>query len=250
MSRRTIALIVSVALAAVATVALISYVRSLENKAFEGTKTVKVFVAKEDIPQGTTSEAAGQSGLFEETVIPQKVAAAGAVGSLDEIRGKVAGVTILRGEQITAARWVAPGTQGGSLPIPTGRVAISIQVDQVPGVAGFVQPGSKISLIGHLDLKPLPGATGAANREIHRVQYILQDITVLAVGPRVVTVQGQPAQQAQAQGQPVLATLALTPAEAEKLTFFRIHGDVTFTLLPAGAKPTRTPGRTQDNAFS
>jgi pilus assembly protein CpaB len=249
MSRRTIALIVSVVLAAVATIALISYVRGLENKAFEGTKTVTVFVAKDTIPQGTTAEFAASNGLFERTVIPQKVVAQGAIGSLDEIKGRVAGVSILKGEQIVSARFVAPGTQGGGLPIPTGRVAMSVQVDIVPGVAGFVQPGSRISIIGHMDLQPPPGATGAQARVIHRVQFILQDIEVLAIGPRVVTVQGQPPAQQQ-QGTQVLATLALTPQQAEKLTFFRIHGDITFTLLPQGARPTTTPGRTQDNAFS
>jgi pilus assembly protein CpaB len=250
MSRRTVALVVSVVLAAIATVALISYVRGLENKAFEGTKTVTVFVAKDTIAQGTTAEFAAQNGLFEKTVIPQKVVASGAIGSLDEIKGRVAGVNILKGEQIVAARFVAPGTQGGGLPIAKDKVAMSVQVDQVPGVAGFVQPGSRISIIGHLDLQPLPGATGSNARTIHRVQFILQDIEVLAIGPRVVTVQGQQPAAAQQAGAPVLATLALTPAQAEKLVFFRIHGDITFTLLPQGAKPTRTTGRTQDNAFS
>jgi pilus assembly protein CpaB len=249
MSRRTVALVASVVLAAVATVALISYVRGLENKAYKGTRTVTVFVAKDTIPQGTTAEFAASKGLFDKAVIPQKVEASGAIGSLDEIKGRVAGVTILKGEQIVSARFVAPGQQGGSLPIPQDRVAISVQVDLVPGVAGFVQPGSHISIIGHLDIQPLPGASGAAARVVHGVKFILQDITVLAIGPRVVTVNGQAA-PAQQPATTVLATLALTPAQAEQLTFFRLHGDVTFVLLPAGGKPVKTPGRTQDNAFS
>jgi pilus assembly protein CpaB len=249
MSRRTVALIASIVLAAIATVALVSYIRSLENKAAAGAKTVSVYVAKDTIPQGTTLEFASSKGLFDKTVIPEKFVAQGSVGSLDEIKGKVAQVTILKGEQIVGSRWVAPGQQGGGLPIPNGSVAISIQVEQVPGVAGFVQPGSRISIIGHLDLQPLPGATGSAARTIHVVKYILQNVEVLAIGPRVVTVAGQAAPPP-ASGTAVLATLSLTPSQAEKLVFFRIHGDMTFTLLPQGAKPAKTSGRTQDNAFS
>ena len=245
MSRRTVALIASVVLAAVAAVALISYVRHVENKSV--VHPVQVLVAKDTIPQGTSAEDASSKGLLVQETIPDRYVPPSAVGSVDQIKGQVAQVTIVKGETIVASRWGAPGTVGTGLPIPNGDVAMSVQVDLVPGVAGFVQPGNLISIIGHLDLQPTTGP--GATRQIHRVQFILQAITVLAIGPRQVTVQGQPAQQ-QAAGGPVIATLALTPSQAEKLDFFIKHGDIYFTLLPQGAKPTTTSGRTQDNAFS
>ena len=249
MSRRTVALIASVVLAAIAAVALISYVRHVESSTTDKKQPVTVLVAKDTIPQGTSAEDASSKGLFVTEAIPKAFVPPSAVGSVDQIKGQVSQVTIVKGETIVASRWGAPGTVGTGLPIPNGDVAMSVQVDQVPGVAGFVQPGNIISIIGHLDLSPLPGATGINARTIHRVQFILQAITVLAIGPRQVTVQGQPAQQQQAGG-PIIATLALTPSQAEKLDFFIKHGDIYFTLLPQGAKPTTTSGRTQDNAFS
>jgi len=249
MSRRTVALIASVVLAAVAAVALISYVRHVENQATVHRHPVLVLVAKDTIPQGTSAEDASSKGLFTQENIPQQFVPPNAVGDVAQIKGQVAQVTIVKGEQIVSSRWGQPGTVGTGLPIPNGNVAMSVQVDLVPGVAGFVQPGNLVSIIGHLDLQPLPGATGASARTIHKVQFILQAITVLAIGPRQVAVQGQPAQQQAANGA-VIATLALTPSQAEKLDFFIKHGDIYFTLLPQGAKPTTTSGRTQDNAFS
>lgn len=253
MSRRTVALVASVVLAAVAAVALISYVRGLENKAFEGTETVSVFVAKEPIPAGTTGEFATQRNLIERTTIPKKVRADGAITSLDEIRGKVAAVTILKGEQIVSPRFVLPGQVRGTLPIPANRVAISLEVGIPPGVAGFVQRGDRISIIAQLSV-PRRGAratgTAAAPTET-RVQFLLQSVEVLEIGQRVVTTtqtgqQGQSTQQSEGR---VLATLALTPGDAEKLAYAIFQGQLYFTLLPEGAKPAGTAGRTAENAF-
>jgi pilus assembly protein CpaB len=251
MSRRTVALVVSVILAAVAAVALLSYVDSLKDEAFKGAKTVEVFVAKETIPVGTTGEAAA-SGLIERTTIPQKVVAEGAISTLDQLKGKVAGVTILKGEQIVAPRFVTPGQVRGQLPIPNGKVAMSVQVGIPPGVANFVQVGSHISILASLSVPKKGGGAQAASEQ--RVQYLLQDVEVLQVGQRTITVtQGQQgAQTTQSEGQ-VLATLALTPAQAEKLGYAILvggTGNLYFTLLPENEhRSTGTPGRTKDNAF-
>ncbi len=242
MSRRTIALVVAIVLAAVATVALISYVRGLEDKAFEGAETVEVFVASDIIPAGTAAEFASSKNLFQRQVIPRKVLADGAVSDLGQIAGKVAAVNIVKGEQIIAVRFVTPGQVKGVLPIPADRQAVSVEVAIPPGVAGFVQPGDHISILAQISVP-------RGEKDETRVQYLLQDIEVLAIGQRVVTVQGQEGgEQNQQQGQ-VLATLALRPAEVEKLVFAKLQGQLYFTLLPKGQKPSSTTGRTKQNAF-
>src|SRR5688572_8606871 len=100
MSRRTVALVLAVALAALATIALISYIRGLEDKAFEGSEVVEVFVAKQDIAAGVTGDTAGQQGLIERRTVPAKVRPAGAITSLEEISGKFAAVQIFKDEVI------------------------------------------------------------------------------------------------------------------------------------------------------
>ena len=252
MSKRTIALVVSVALAAVATVALISYIRGKENKIFEGAKTVEVFVAKDTIPAGTTGDLASSKGLIEKTAVPEKVAAVTAIRSLEEIKGKIAAVTIEKGEQIISPRFVLPGQLKAALPIPTGKVAISVQVGIPPGVAGFVQPGDHVSIIARLSVPKkggFSGPSGTAPSE-NRVQFLLQNVEVLAVGQRVVTVNPQGQQTATTQNTGgLLATVALTNKDAEKLAFAIFEGELYFVLLPEGSKPVTTPGRTSENAF-
>src|SRR5688500_6757777 len=196
MSRRTVALVLAVALAALATIALISYVRGLEDKAFEGTEIVDVFVAKQDIPAGVSGDTAGQQGLIERRSVPAKVRPETSITSLQEISGKIAAVQIFKDEIIVGARFVTPGAAvKGVLPIPQGRQAVSVQVSTPQGVAGFIQPGDQVSVI----VKITRPGTGAQSGEVAR--YLLQRIDVLAVGTRVVSVGAttQPAAEQQAQ---------------------------------------------------
>jgi pilus assembly protein CpaB len=248
MSKRTLALVVAIALAGVATVALVSYQRSLKNKAFEGTETAEAFFAREDIPSGQSGDNVITSNLTEKKVVPRRTIADTAIRSLEEIKGKVASVTILKGEQILAPRFVLPGQARGegAFVIPTGRQAISVEVDLVPGVAGFIQQGDRISILAQISV---PVAVRGVLADRPAVKFLLQDIEVLALGRRVVVTPGAPAQPAQPVDK-VLLTIAVTPVEAEKLVFGIFNGRLYLTLLPKGQRPSSTPGRTNQNAFA
>lgn len=237
MGRRSTVLLVAGLLAALATAALISYVRGIEDRAFDGARTVGVFVAKAPIPAGTSGDEVASRGLVGREAVPVKVRVDGAIGSLREIRGKVAVVNVLPGEQLIGARFVTPGRASGVLPIPQGRQAMSVEVGVPPGVAGFMQPGNRVSVIAKV-------AVGGESR----AQFLLQDVPVLAVGRRVVAAaQGEDDQVAQTDR--ALITLAVRPADAEKLAFALFEGEIYFTLLPPGQKPARTPGRTSGNVY-
>jgi pilus assembly protein CpaB len=246
MSRRTIALVLAVALAALATIALISYIKGLEDEAFKGSEIVEVFVAKQDIPAGVTGDTASQQSLIERRTVPAKVRPGGAITSLQEISGRIAAVQIFKDEVIVGQRFVTPGAAvKGVLPIPEGRHAVSIQVGTPAGVAGFIQPGDKVSMLAQ------------ANRTVGRqtgpfVQYLLQNVDVLAVGSRVVSQTAAPATANQPQEGQVaccLLTLALAPAQVEQLVFASLNGQIYFTLLPEKAGPASTPGRNIANLF-
>jgi pilus assembly protein CpaB len=249
MSRRTIALVVAIVLAAVAAVALVSYVTGVKNDAVRGGEAVQVFVAKEQIPAGTSGDSIISQGLIDQKTVPRNVVITGAIGSLSEIQGKVAAVTILQGDQIVTARFVAPGqvTQGGQLlAIPKGFEAMSVEVTTIPGVANFIQPGDTVSILAQLTIN-----TGSNPGP--RVQYVLKNVKVLQLGTRVVAPaangQGPTASVQQAAGK-VDLTLALTSRAAEKLAFAVLQGQVYFTLLPPGGKSASTPGRTIRNIFA
>lgn len=248
--KRTGSLLLAVTLAALASVALISYVHGLEKRAYAGVETVDVYVARDTIPAGTTAEDAVERALFSRTPVPRKVVAEGAVKSLDELRGRVADVTILKGEQIVGARFVSPTEASSGLPIPDGHQAFSVEVEPPHGVAGFVTPGSHVSVIGHVDA-PRSERDG---QTVARSKYIVQDALVLAVGPYVALTpnegsRAETRERDSGDSTRVLLTLAVTPGEAEKLAYADFEGELAFTLLPAGAKPVKTPGRTKYNEF-
>jgi len=212
---------------------------------FGGAAPVDVFVAKQTIPAGVSGDTAISQGLIQSIQIPLKARATGAISSLEEIKGKVAAVDISQNEQILAQRFVAPGQVGSSLPIPAGRQAISVQVAIPPGVAGFIKQGDTVSVIAQLTV-PL-----GVNKTVPKVQYLLQNVQVLAVGQQVVVTgqQGKQQQQQQQVQNQVLLTLAVTPRDAEKLVFGTLQGQIYFTIVPKGQGPTATPGRIADNVF-
>ena len=250
LSRRAIALIVAVVLAAVATVALVSYVQSAHNKGL--LHPVSAYVAKQTITAGTDAATILSKGLIERKNVDQSVLPADAITSLDQIQGEQAVVDIQQNEIIIASRFKSPSqitNQPGSSfasNIPAGMQAVSIEVNTIPGVANFIQPGDNVSVLLQL---AQTGATG----QVTQVKYLLQNLKVLQVGVKVIVPpqNGQPGGTAvQQQTGKVDLTLAVTPAQAEKIVFGTLNGTLYFTLVPQGQKPANTPGRNGKNEFS
>ncbi|MGH2830825.1 MAG: Flp pilus assembly protein CpaB [Actinomycetota bacterium] len=245
LSKRGVGLLVALLLAAFATAAWVSYVRSIERKAIGGAKTVQIYVAGDVIPAGTTAEQADERKLFVRTAVPRRLVAEGAVTSLPALRGTVASTTIVKGEQILRARFVSPEVAARVLQIPPDHQAMSVEVGAPPGVGGFVGPHDRVNVIAKVQ------ANGTAV-----VKFVLQDVQVLAVGSRTTASPPSGSRESErredAGGQAsesLLLTLAVTPSEAEQLAFALLEGEVYFTLLPPGAKPSGTPGRTAESLF-
>jgi pilus assembly protein CpaB len=257
---RVIAIVVAVLLAGVAAFALFSYIRGVETRTQEEFDPVDAFVATEQIAAGTTAEAAVAAGLIEPRSVPQASLPANAVASLTQIEGTVATVDILPGEVIVADRFgETTAAPRGLREIPQDMEAISVQVGVVQGVAGFISPGDQVSVIAEV---LLPTEEEAVDEEVAPVtgestvvQYLLQDVEVLAVGRRVI----QEGEDQVQQTEQVLMTLAVEPEDAERLVFAFNNGSLHFTLLPPESedpddepgldRPIDTPGRTFDTIF-
>ncbi len=107
---------------------------------------------------------------------------------------------------------------GGGLPItiPPGFRAVSVEVDEVVGVAGFVLPGTLVDVLATV----MPGT----NRSETTTRMILQRIPVLTADQ---SYQTDPA------GDPVLVTvvtLLVKPYEAEALTLASTEGRIQLAL--------------------
>jgi pilus assembly protein CpaB len=247
MRGRVVAVLVAVVLAVAATAALLAYAGGADRRAMAGQQPVLVYLASARIAAGTSGEDAQNRGLIGRTTLPRKAVAGGAVRSLEQLAGRVAAVDIVPGELLLAARWVgrgeAPG--GGLLSIPEGHQAVSIALDPTRQVSGFVTPGDRVSVVVSLNL-PRGGRSQRTSR------FLLQDVQVLAVGA---TAQANPAAQdgrrpGQGRTQSLsTVTLAVRPADVERVVFAAENGSLYLSLLPPGQRPVPSRGRTIDNEF-
>ena len=144
-------------------------------------------------------------------------------------RGLIDG--IVANEPLTESK-LAPLEAGGGLPptITEGMRALSVKVNEVIGVAGYVVPGTRVDVIVTL-------AARATNESMTRV--VVSDVEVLTAGTRMDAAKAR-------DGQPIAAavvTLLVTPDDAERIALAASEGSIMLTLRnPMDRVPTKTAG--------
>jgi pilus assembly protein CpaB len=122
--------------------------------------------------------------------------------------------------QVILDQQLAKRGEGGGLPvsIPAGMRAVSVGVDDVVAVAGFVTPGTIVDVLA-------TGTVVEGNGE-SITRTILEHAKVLAVGQQLTTENGKP-QSAR------VVTLLVNPADGEKLTLAASTGKIHLALRNA-----------------
>jgi pilus assembly protein CpaB len=136
--------------------------------------------------------------------VPAAQYPAGCFSKIDQVVGRPVASSILPDEPVREARLAPRGSGLGLAPvIPPGMRAVSVKVNEVVGVAGFVLPGMRVDVLvtGHL-----------SHEEGSTTKTILQNILVISAGQNI-----QPDTRGQAINVPVV-TLLVTPEQAETLT--------------------------------
>jgi pilus assembly protein CpaB len=126
-------------------------------------------------------------------------------------------VPVQENEPILDAKLAAKGV-GGGLPviIDQGMRAVSVAVDQVVGVAGFVTPSTRVDVL--LTLNDIQGTKEPATR------VIMQNVKTLAAGQSI-----QQDKDGKPQTVPVI-TLLVTPEQAETLALASSQGRIQLAL--------------------
>jgi Flp pilus assembly protein CpaB len=149
-SRRTAILIGAIVVGVIAVLLIVRYVNDIENRVNADSAPSTVFVAKTDIPRGTDGTVAVDSQQIVSAEIPQKYRPSTAIQSTDAVKQKVAVFNIAPNTVIVEGMFVDQSTVQISfrerLKEPN-HVAISIQVEQVQGVGGFIVPGDEVNLM-------------------------------------------------------------------------------------------------------
>jgi pilus assembly protein CpaB len=162
---------------------------------------------------------------------PAGKAPEGTFAKPEEILGRGLIVPIVKNEPVLRAK-LASKEAGSGLPpvIPEGMRAISVRVNEVVGVAGYVLPGNRVDV--------LATANPGSNQAEMTTKVILSNVQVLTAGTRM--------EQDAANTKPVqvtVVTLLVFPEQSERLALASTEGKIQLALRnPLDQGAPETPG--------
>jgi pilus assembly protein CpaB len=190
-------------------------------------KTQPVVVAAADLSLGAELK---QDDL-KVVSFPDGQAPEGAFTTAQEIVGRGIIVPIVKNEPILAAK-LASKEAGAGLPpvIPEGMRAVSVRVNEVIGVAGYVLPGTRVDVVAT--------ASPTSNQNDMTSKVVLANVQVVTAGTRL--------EQDQEGGKPMqvtVVTLLVTPEQAERVALASTEGKIQLALRnPLDQGAPVTPG--------
>lgn len=216
-------------------------------------ETVNACFARKRIEKGTRFDTAKIVDQIElRKNIPKDLVPAGVVANLRQLEGRIAVDEVEKGEPIVLSRFLDPAQMGRmSDHIPDGKRAITLRIDRVRGVAGFLNQGDTVDIIGSFTVE---------GRNL--TKYVLPLVKIMAVNtvfqagagpageegaspspgaspkagtppaaPASPSPGGDPAQRGRIQGQDItLVTFEVTPSEAERLIVASEHARLYLIL--------------------
>jgi pilus assembly protein CpaB len=168
--------------------------------------------------------------LVKRIAWPARNPIAGSFSKVEDVvnRGLVA--ALAENEPITDSK-LAPLGAGAGLPpaIRPGMRAMSVKVNEVIGVAGFVVPGTKVDVLVTIHEE---------RNSVSRV--VVSNVQVLTAGTRYDEA------EAKKEGKPIpssVVTLMVTPSDAERIALAATEGQIMLALRnPLDTETTQTPG--------
>lgn len=172
----------------------------------------KVAVASMDLPLAATL----RPEMVNYIDWPTSAIPPGAHLEGDSLEGRVVGRSVARGEPLVEALLASKDKgQGMAAVIPSDMRAMTVQVNEVIGVAGFIHPNDIVDVVATMQ-------RSSTDTE-YRSKIILQGVKVLAVGQDMVTEGSKPVKV------PVV-TLLVSPEQSERLALVSSQGKVQLTL--------------------
>ena len=264
-SRRAIILIVAIAVGALATAALFSYTRNLEDSVYAEQETSLVWVVTQQIPKGTSAERAINEGFIAQVEVPVALKPATAIAEpSNQLQGLVAVIDLPINHTLVTGNFVAPAVVATGI---TDRlkeseepmVTVTFTVDQVGGVAYLLEPGDFVNVIHQYPIEEVPEDAASAEPDIliteqgtdrsefmpynFDARYVYQRAEILAIDKELPADLGDapPAEGAEgaapaAVGNRGLITLLVPPEAAQELLSIGID-NLYLSLVP----PTYVP---------
>ncbi len=195
--------------------ALLSWYLYAKNRMPQEEKRVRIAAAARDIPLGSLLK---KSDLRFVSVVQRDVPK-GAVFNEKDAIGRVLLYPMSAGEPLTFAKLSGPSTsEGVAATIEPGYRAVSVPITDASGVAGLVNPNSRVDV-----LFTRPGSMAEAI-----TSTVLENVKVLSVGRTALA--GQTVDPKAKAQQAQVATLVVTPEQAQKLELAKNQGKISLAL--------------------
>ncbi|MDO8526788.1 MAG: Flp pilus assembly protein CpaB [Deltaproteobacteria bacterium] len=198
---------------------------------------IAVVVAKKDILESTHLDAS----ILTLQKIPRRFLQPGVVTSLEQAVGMVTAAPILKGEQMLGTKLVGLGVASGlSVRIPQGFRALSIEVDDVSGVAGLVRPNNFIDLLATFEMEDATDTTQVSTYTLAQKVLVLAVASDIGAGFNPSTLSNPKAKknilggemfaEALTSQHKKTVTLALTPGQVQTVEFAKNSGTLSLSL--------------------
>jgi pilus assembly protein CpaB len=212
MNRNRLLMIGFVALALGAFVSYVVY-HNLEAHAAAGAQPgVDVVAAANDIPVGAKVE----DKDLKLITVPVSDVPPNSFPSKSKVVGRGAVLPIAKGDFVLGSKLAGERAGSGlAALIPSGMRAVSVRVNEVIGVAGFVQPGTRVDVL-------VTGVPVGGSEE--QTTTVLRNVAVIAAGQKL-----ERSSTGEAQNSPVI-TLLVSPDDAQRLALASSEGRIQLSL--------------------
>lgn len=193
--------------------------------------TTDVVVASDIIPIGTRLE----TRHVRAVPWPAEAKPDGALDDAAKAIGRIARITIQKNQPVGELQLTSESAGLLPLLITEGMRAMSVKVDKVTGVSGFITPNSRVDVL-------VSGVVEGSERA-QRSKLFLQNIKVLAIGPSIEMQDDKPVEVP-------TVTLLVKPEQAEKLTLAARQEPVRLALRNyRDEQEVTTPGASTSQLF-
>jgi pilus assembly protein CpaB len=219
MTRRIVAVTIAIALAALGAAGGLFLILTADKRAQDRlTNGVTVAVAGQNLPLGTTGAKMRQGKLvtYERVaaaLVPQDAVTDFDTGTYDS---QVLTSNVVKGTMLLKANFGSQVSDASGLALPDGLMAVTVQTGSPQQVAGYVHAGSTVVIF----LTYTVVTDSGVKTNTQRTQVLLPKVQVLAVG-------GPGTNQSNS----LLVTVAVNPADAERLIEGLSHGTLYLGLL-------------------
>lgn len=256
MGRRVLAIFAAAVIALIGVVSVLLYANGADARAVSANEPTTVYVSTKAIPASTQLKDAVRSGMLVKTVIPAKGVPVGALTGVNADNESLLAVTdIGPGEYVLASRFGTTPQGSKVIEVPSGKVAVSVQLSDPARVGSFVTPGTHIAIFDSYKIKAL-GTSSQAQQvngaDIEGTSLLLDDVQVIGMGNTALN-PGTPAaagSAAPAAAPGYLVTVAVTPFQAARLIHAINAGTLYAVLRSSDLKMTNTPTVTDLNIFA